>query len=108
MKSRWTGANIPTLEGRMAVVTGASNGVGYEIDPLLVEGHARDGGGGDDVGPRAREDNVQVHVEGLHRQERRRNGRRAADDEPGHRNAIVRLHRACNLVAATLGAERAR
>jgi protochlorophyllide reductase len=31
MKTKWNAADIPTLTGRTAVVTGASSGIGYEI-----------------------------------------------------------------------------
>ena len=31
MKNRWTGADTPSLEGRVAIDAGAISGVGYEI-----------------------------------------------------------------------------
>jgi NAD(P)-dependent dehydrogenase (short-subunit alcohol dehydrogenase family) len=31
MKSNWSSGDIPRLDGRTAIVTGASSGIGYEI-----------------------------------------------------------------------------
>src|SRR3989442_157906 len=40
-------------------------------DPLLVEGDADEGDGGDDISQQTREDDVKIHVEGRRRQQRR-------------------------------------
>jgi hypothetical protein len=37
MKNRWTGADTPSLEGCVAIDTGASSGVGYEIASKVSE-----------------------------------------------------------------------
>lgn len=41
MNSEWTAENIPDLEGKTAVVTGANSGIGYEGAKLLAANNAR-------------------------------------------------------------------
>lgn len=39
--SRWTAADIPSLDGKVAVVTGANSGVGVQASKLLARAGGR-------------------------------------------------------------------
>jgi NAD(P)-dependent dehydrogenase (short-subunit alcohol dehydrogenase family) len=41
MSSNWTAANVPTQDGRVAVITGSNSGIGYEAAAVLAARGAR-------------------------------------------------------------------
>lgn len=67
--ARWTSNNIPDQAGRVALVTGANTGIGYETARLLAQKRARvvlacrDRARGDDAAARIRAENPGAEVE---------------------------------------------